>query len=192
MRRDRLILYPFISSIVYFVAASLTAMFLYPDYDNSTQFLSALGVGENGGLLNTGLILLGVTSIPFYFMLNLHFKQNMNIFLQIALILGVISGFLLVGIGYYISDGETSSIHDLFAMSYFLILQLFFILIPLGLYKISYSKWKYVIIVSGILVIITFLGLFIEEVNQYIFQKLIVYGHMILQLLIAQKVKSNN
>ena len=192
MKRDRLILHPFVSSLVFFVIASIIAMFLYPNYDNSSMFLSVLGVGENGWLLNSGLILLGLTTIPFYFLLNLHFKQNMNIFLQIGLILGVFSGFLIIGIGIYISYGETSANHDLFAMSYFLLLQLFFILISLGLSKISNSKWKYVIILSSLLVIITFLGLFIEAVNQYIFQKLIIYGHMLLQLLIVQKVKSDN
>ena len=191
MKKDRFILHPIISAIAYFVITSLVAMFLYPNYDNTSQFLSALGVGENGWLLNTGLILLEITTIPFYFFLNLHFIPDMNILLRISLILGALSGVLIIGIGVFISDGETSAIHDLFAISYFLLLLLFFMLIPLGLFKISFSKWKYVIILSGMLVIITSLGLFVEIVNQYIFQKLIVYGHMILQLLIVQKVKSN-
>ncbi len=192
MKKERLILHLLISAIVYFVVASVVAMILYPNYDNTSQFLSALGVGDNGWLLNSGLILLGLTTIPFYLLLNLQFKEDMNMFLKIGLILGVISGFLIIGIGLFISDGPTSKTHDLFAISYFLLLQLFFVLIPLGLTKILFSTWKHVIILSGILVIITFLGLFIEGVNQYIFQKLIVYGNMVLQLLIAQKVKSND
>lgn len=165
---------------IYFVLAVLIAILVYPHYQITEQFLSALGTTNYGWIFNSAVILLGAVSYPFYFQF---YQQRKSKEALITLVLGEISAVQLLGIGLFVSDGATSKLHDIFAIS------LFLLFVPLGL-LLSYCLWSthrtesYLGIIFSITTII---GLFVPGVNQYVMQKVIVGVYVTFLLLFSVK-----
>ena len=173
---------------MYFVLVTIVLMFLYKNYQFTGQFLSALGTNEIGWIFNTAVIQLGLSSLLFYITIFKLYSSS-NIFLRyLFLIIGVVSSISLLGVGIFVSGGEMSRTHDFFAIMYFMIL------IPLSLiflYLMRLSNYgKLLILLASATTIVTFVGLFIPGVNQYVFQKLIVYTYDVFLVKLGLKILS--
>lgn len=173
---------------IYFVLVTVILMFLYDGYQFSKDFLSALGTNEIGWIFNSAVILLGLSSLFFYITIYSKYPE-VSIFLRFTfLILGTISGISLLGIGVFASGGEMSKTHDFFAILYIMLL------IPLSLvfaWLMKLTKSGSILIGLAITTsIITFVGLFIPGVNQFIFQKLIVYTYNVFLVTLGRRILS--
>lgn len=173
---------------VYFVLVTVILMLLFDGYQFSRHFLSALGTNEIGWIFNSAVILLGLSSLIFYITIYSLYSE-VPIFLRIAfLILGIVSSVALLSIGVFVFGGEMSKTHDFFAILYFMLL------IPLSLvfaWLMKLTKSGSILIGLAITTsIITFVGLFIPGVNQFIFQKLIVYTYNVFLVTLGRRILS--
>ncbi len=182
----RLICILMLTSLIYFIISVSIAMIVYPSYGFLTQFLSALGVGSHGWIFNLSLVFLGITTIPFFITALKNTLWN-NSFISISHYLGSFSGLLLIGIGVFVSAGKSSTLHNIFAILYFLT-----IMVECGLFSIGvWYDNRFLSIMLMYVAIITLIGLFLP-VNQYLFQKLIVFSYIIILIYYVLYLRKNN
>ena len=115
-----------ILGIIIFIAFTLIAIVLYPNYNQETQYLSALGAKEPSAMLfNFGLMVGGLLSIPFFLYLKKFLGKTKTAITGTILLLA--SSISLMGIGFFPSGEE---LHTPIAL-------LFFLLILIGVFLVS-------------------------------------------------------
>ncbi len=175
-----------IGSLAYFVLGTILAMILYPNYDFFGQFLSALGVSKWGFLFNSAVVSIGISTMFLYATIahDLWLRPvRPSFFLFVALLFGSFSGILLIGVGIFVASGNTSDIHDLFAISFFLVLMLLTLFFVIGLVRSPLFKdgnTKIGLTLFGFTISLSIaVGLFVPKANQYVTQKLVVLLYLI-------------
>ncbi len=160
---------------------------LYPQYDFLGQFLSALGTSEWGFLFNTAVIIIGISTFLFYGTIIhqfIHKTIKMSYLVLVASTLGSFSGILLIGVGTFVASGETSDIHDFFAIAFFIVLMIFMLLFAIGFSRTSNpligAQSKHGLTFLSIAIFLsTVAGLFMPAINQYLMQKLVVFLYVV-------------
>jgi len=113
-----------ILGVIIFITLTFTAIVLYPDYNQETQYLSALGVKEPSAMLfNLGLIIGGLLSIPFF----LYLKNFLEKTKTTVTVIFLASSITMIGIGVFPLGEE---LHTPIAF-------LFFLLILIGVFLVS-------------------------------------------------------
>ncbi len=177
MNNKRFPFYLMVFAVLNFSISTIVLMSI-GEYNIYTQFLSALGVREYGYVFNASLVVLALATFLYFWRLKASLRWP-----AVTASMGVVSSLLLLGIGLFPSGGWTSDAHDVFAILYFLLLIPLYALLPHAFPHASQPPFKILLFLSGYLTsILTIIGLTVEYVNQYIFQKLIVASQLLFLL----------
>ncbi len=110
------------------------SMALSPDFSWSEHALSDLGIMEYGVFFNTGLMICGVFYLIFSIGLLLNTEME-KIGMRIGSLFMVLASIALFGIGAFTMDDATNTIHFIFAMSFFILVLLAYIILGLSMMK---------------------------------------------------------
>jgi hypothetical membrane protein len=84
---------------IVFLVFYLVAVIQSPSYVFGEHFLSDLGVAEGAWAFNTGVVMVGILSIPFC--LGLWYSLRPGWLLLIGSVVGIAAGVLLIGVGIF-------------------------------------------------------------------------------------------
>lgn len=178
-----------IISNISFMIITIVLMLLFEGFDFFGYFLSILGTNELGWIFNVSLIMIAITTFLFFINVFLIFNTFERYLRYTLLILGMISSFSLVCIALFVTGGSHTHLHDLFALLYFSLLVpeaiIFLRLFQEQRYKIELSY------LAIFIAMITFLALFVPMVNQFVFQKIVVYTSSTLVVLFSYHILRN-
>ncbi|RMG41399.1 MAG: DUF998 domain-containing protein [Methanobacteriota archaeon] len=119
----------------FFILSSLLAMLLFPGYSISEDFLSTLGThkARYPFIFNISTVLTAILLIPTYISINRILQRNVpknhDFFLKMSIALGLFSSFSLAGVGLFPAEGETFQAHTLSALSFFLAIGLYYLVV---------------------------------------------------------------
>lgn len=129
-------------SMVYFLINTTLAMLLYPNYTFTKQFLSELGMGPTSFLFNSSLIITGILYFPFYLIMGILIQKDRldNKYINIAMVFGPLASIFLIFIGIFDMSEENFVIHNIFAISFFIINVLVIACVSYGLMELKWSN----------------------------------------------------
>lgn len=116
------------------IAGIFISMALSPEFSWSEHALSDLGIMEFGIFFNTGLIICGIFYLLFSIGLLLNIgREKMG--MRIGSLFLILASIALAGIGAFTMDDATYAVHFIFAMSFFALVLLAYIILGLSMIK---------------------------------------------------------
>ncbi|MCK5038027.1 MAG: DUF998 domain-containing protein, partial [Thermoplasmata archaeon] len=116
------------------IAGIFISMALSPDFSWSEHALSDLGIMEYGIFFNTSLIICGIFYLLFSIGLLLNIGRE-KIGMRIGSLFLILASIALAGIGAFTMDDATYAVHFIFAMSFFALVLLAYIILGLSMIK---------------------------------------------------------